>query len=433
MNNYNSLFANQNNRPLLKDIGENVVHWKDNDFISFILEKIFIRDLIIAPGHEFLSDIREFNETFRESSSANPIIVNIIVRDNTMRSVEIWDGHHRLKRMIDQSQTQTLSHLFPEQLVILLNGRVLFHPNCKAEENKTWEHWIPHWGTFLGHPTLILYESLKEYPIDFPGVRPFTVAVKAIDANGPLSNSELGCTTTLANLNNPTAQVMKSSKTNNEFISDSLYVYFGTFNPIHKGHLAVAHHILNTLPQSQILFIPNALPNRDPLSVLSLEHRENMIELCCRQINESLDHYGRVKVLKGTTAEHGDESNRTALLYGLSQIYCLPIEKIRFLVGADSLPSPCLRAQRDLRFIIVPREQRPISALPGDEVLSDFFDSFHLSATQIRVWMRSYSYHVSKAADSPCSAWMKEDLERLLTIAVTRPVFEYLTEKNLFD
>jgi nicotinate-nucleotide adenylyltransferase len=55
-------------------------------------------------------------------------------------------------------------------------------------------------------------------------------------------------------------------------------IYTGTFDPIHKGHLAFAHQALTTGDIDRILFIPEAEP-RGKMDVTPLAQRRTMLEL----------------------------------------------------------------------------------------------------------------------------------------------------------
>ena len=59
----------------------------------------------------------------------------------------------------------------------------------------------------------------------------------------------------------------------------------GTFDPIHDGHLALAHEALAVLDLERVLFVPNARPphKRDQI-VTSASHREAMIRLAIADV-----------------------------------------------------------------------------------------------------------------------------------------------------
>ena len=54
----------------------------------------------------------------------------------------------------------------------------------------------------------------------------------------------------------------------------------GTFDPVHRGHLAVAREALRELELERVLFVPNAIsPFKQGQAVTPAEHREAMVSL----------------------------------------------------------------------------------------------------------------------------------------------------------
>jgi nicotinate-nucleotide adenylyltransferase len=58
-------------------------------------------------------------------------------------------------------------------------------------------------------------------------------------------------------------------------------LYFGSFNPVHVGHLIIANHFANNTDLEQIWFV---ISPQNPLkkegSLLNEEHRKHLIDLC---------------------------------------------------------------------------------------------------------------------------------------------------------
>lgn len=60
-------------------------------------------------------------------------------------------------------------------------------------------------------------------------------------------------------------------------MSDSIILFGGTFDPIHKGHLLVAKNALRELKADKVIFIPAKNPRwKVPLEC---KHRLNMLKL----------------------------------------------------------------------------------------------------------------------------------------------------------
>jgi len=61
----------------------------------------------------------------------------------------------------------------------------------------------------------------------------------------------------------------------------------GTFNPIHKGHLALAKAALKEYALDKIIFIPSGMPpHKKPGEVIDKEHRYHMVKLAIKGISK---------------------------------------------------------------------------------------------------------------------------------------------------
>lgn len=57
-------------------------------------------------------------------------------------------------------------------------------------------------------------------------------------------------------------------------------LFFGSFNPIHHGHLIIANHVLNTTALSHIWFVISPQnPFKDTHSLLNEHHRKHLVDL----------------------------------------------------------------------------------------------------------------------------------------------------------
>lgn len=60
-------------------------------------------------------------------------------------------------------------------------------------------------------------------------------------------------------------------------------LYFGSFNPIHTGHLIIASHVLNHCPVDRIWFVVSPQnPFKQPASLLNEYDRLHLVELAVR-------------------------------------------------------------------------------------------------------------------------------------------------------
>ena len=64
-------------------------------------------------------------------------------------------------------------------------------------------------------------------------------------------------------------------------------VFGGTFNPIHRGHLAAASAAAGQLSLDKLLLIPDAIPPHKPLPSGSAgaEERLEMVQLCTAEVS----------------------------------------------------------------------------------------------------------------------------------------------------
>lgn len=59
-------------------------------------------------------------------------------------------------------------------------------------------------------------------------------------------------------------------------------MFGGTFDPVHNGHLQLAHQAIEEVSLARLLFIPAAQPPHKDKVVTAIKHRIAMLELVCR-------------------------------------------------------------------------------------------------------------------------------------------------------
>ena len=107
-------------------------------------------------------------------------------------------------------------------------------------------------------------------------------------------------------------------------------LYFGTFNPIHVGHLIIANHLVENSDLDQIWFVVTPLsPFKKKSNLLANHHRLEMVYM-------ATEHYDK---LKPTDIEFGlPEPNYTVFtLANLEEKY--PKYDFSLLMGEDNLKS----------------------------------------------------------------------------------------------
>jgi nicotinate-nucleotide adenylyltransferase len=112
-------------------------------------------------------------------------------------------------------------------------------------------------------------------------------------------------------------------------------LFGGTFDPIHLGHLAVAHAAMRRFHLDRVFFIPSANPPHKPANeLLPFAHRFAMVALACA------DHPRFIPSL--AEGETNGEGARDAIFYSVDTVrrfqreFPEPGDRIYFLMGADS-------------------------------------------------------------------------------------------------
>ncbi|UVT17119.1 MAG: nicotinate (nicotinamide) nucleotide adenylyltransferase [Nitrospira sp.] len=139
-----------------------------------------------------------------------------------------------------------------------------------------------------------------------------------------------------------------------------LGLFGGSFNPIHNGHLAIAHDVHDRMELSRILFIPTGdPPHKQDQSLASANVRLEMVRLATAGI-PAFD----VTDL---------ELRRKGKSYSIDTVLELqeqfgPSTELFFIIGLDAfLDLPMWKAPEQIlkicRFVVVPRPGRSFSAL----------------------------------------------------------------------
>ncbi|MBM3727851.1 MAG: nicotinate (nicotinamide) nucleotide adenylyltransferase [Acidobacteria bacterium] len=106
----------------------------------------------------------------------------------------------------------------------------------------------------------------------------------------------------------------------------NLGVYGGTFDPVHTGHLAIAHEAVASGLVDEVLFVPAAHPpHKRHGAHASFEHRFRMIELACA---------GDARLLPSRLEEGEERSYTIRTLERLSRER--PGDRLHFVIGADA-------------------------------------------------------------------------------------------------
>ncbi|MBR1908900.1 nicotinate (nicotinamide) nucleotide adenylyltransferase [bacterium] len=133
-----------------------------------------------------------------------------------------------------------------------------------------------------------------------------------------------------------------------------LCVYFGTFNPIHNAHLAVANYVRNNYDFDVILFVPAYKPPHKEIDDELAHHRLNMVKMAIAHessYNLSNIEYSNVRF-----------SYTYLTIQELYKRYPAIEGKINFIIGSDAFKEfetwyEAEELKKLIKFIVFPREK----------------------------------------------------------------------------
>ncbi len=324
-----------------------------------------ISKVIAAPGHRALRNPRQvkaLTQYIRESGGGNfthdPILINLVTGpDGSLKSVDLWNAHHRLVEYLDAGY-HSLKEIPAHNIKILVNGR--------TAEGESWTHYLPSAGLDL--------DSIRNtLPVEAGG----EIRVGTLSVTGALSNFNLGSRNTIGKL-----------ATNTAATKPKVGVYFGTFDPIHEGHIAVAKQAIIEAGLDELVIIPNfSAPHKpgassaeDRIAMLAKRlEREPKINLYTGDSSLLMNTYGREPLLERIRQTYG--TNRLIRVMGDDSF-------VSSIAGGDVLPST------DLEYLVFARKAEQVNHIFVPEPLRPFVkisitkDAKGLSSTKIREALR---------------------------------------------
>ncbi len=157
-------------------------------------------------------------------------------------------------------------------------------------------------------------------------------------------------------------------------------LYFGSFNPVHVGHLIIASHILNETDIEKVWFVVSPQnPFKQENGLLNEYHRLHLVKLATEQDNR----------IKASEIEFGlpKPSYTINTLTYLAEKY--PEYEFSIIMGSDSFQNlpKWKNAEliiRDHEIYVYPRPGFPVENLPGASLHVVDAPLLQLSATHIR-------------------------------------------------
>lgn len=142
----------------------------------------------------------------------------------------------------------------------------------------------------------------------------------------------------------------------------------GSFNPIHNGHLAIAHHVYERLQLSRVLFIPTGdPPHKQSGSLAPAQTRLKMVKLAIA--DTPFFEVSAIEINRGGTSYSIDTVHEVRSQYG-------PSWNLFFIIGLDAfLEFSTWRAPEQLlrlcHFVVVTRPGQSFQSLSKMPLLSN--------------------------------------------------------------
>ncbi|MCC7440975.1 MAG: nicotinate-nicotinamide nucleotide adenylyltransferase [Bdellovibrionales bacterium] len=327
------------------------------------LRQLAIDRLVAAPGHRILrnrAQVENLTRYIRESGGGDfahdPVLINIVTDSSGLvRSVDLWNAHHRCVAYM-RAGARTFGEIPAGNLRILRNGRTAW--------GEDWSHYVPSAGVDL--------QALPEWvrvPISSE-VRAGTLALP-----GALANFELGSRNTVGKL----AQSTFGTHT------PKIGFYFGTFDPMHEGHVRVIRAAIREQGFDEVLVIPNVVNSAKPGATEAF-HRVSMASK--RLLAEP-----RVNVYTADGSVLSETFGRDRMAERVRQIY--GTDDVTQIIGEDSFRGVIERGEAAItnhRYYVFPRRgSAPADVHIPDELanrvnVSPTLDDLELSSTRIREW-----------------------------------------------
>lgn len=331
-----------------------------------VLRNFPLDQVIAAPGHRIVRNpgqisglVSYIKRTSGGDFRHDKILINVVTDSiGNIRSVDLWNAHHRMIAYLE-SGFVTLGEIKPENVQILVNG---FLPN-----GKKWLHHVSIAGvnpTYLNNLTVIKSGG---------DTRPGTIGV-----SGTLSNYTLGSRNTIGKLR----QTVMNHK------GPRIGVFFGTFDPIHEGHIAIARAAIKEASLDEVVFVPNhhsinkpdATPASFRLDMIGIRiHDETGLNLYTGDSSAIIDRFGRNPFIE-----------RIAQTYGSTDIFQI--------IGEDSyrrlLNENEIKPDTNRTYLVFPRNSNDVNSIPIPKALKNkvtvvHFKSEENSSTIVRAEVRS--------------------------------------------
>lgn len=156
-------------------------------------------------------------------------------------------------------------------------------------------------------------------------------------------------------------------------------IFGGTFDPIHKAHLAVAVAARDTLGLQRVLVVPAANPPHKRQAMVSFPHRFRMVELACEG----------VEGLEPSMLEAGEQQSYSIRTIEKVRASIASDDVLYFIIGADAFAEiTTWHRWRDVVssviFAVVSRPNAEYTVPPGAKVVPLTDVLMPVSSSQVR-------------------------------------------------
>ncbi|MBO9668309.1 MAG: nicotinate-nicotinamide nucleotide adenylyltransferase [Bdellovibrio sp.] len=344
------------------------------------IQDVVIESIVAAPGHRQLRNPKQvvkLKEYILSSKGGDfvhdPILLNLITDANgNIKSVDLWNAHHRLVAY-SLAEYKKIGDIPAANILVLVNGY--------KTESERWGHYLSIGG--------IDSAATQSYSPVTPGGE---IRVGTVNVGGERSNFELGSRNTLGRLLKNT---MNATPT-------KVGVYFGTFDPVHEGHVAVAKAVREKYNLDEVIIVPNIVSINKP-NATSAQHRLDMLRI-------RLGKEKGLNLYTGASGEIINQFGRDPFIERITQIY--GATEVFQIIGSDSfkssLESNSINPSSNRNFIVVPRDATEKIDVPEDLThlvhVSGVADPMGLSSTLIR--------KIIKGNEKPDSTMLDDDVYR---------------------
>ncbi|MEO5969247.1 MAG: nicotinate-nicotinamide nucleotide adenylyltransferase [Bdellovibrionia bacterium] len=321
--------------PFIREKVPHVVINSDAETRFQALANFPIAAIVAAPGHRILrnpAQLKSLVEYIERNHggdfSRDKILINLIVdkaekKEAQILSVDVWNAHHRLVAYMKAGYTR-IGELNLSNMVILINGR--------TASNLPWDHYIPAAGLDL-EKSPVSYVKVKPSK----EIRPATIAVA-----GTFSNFVLGSRNTVGQLYRNTF----------DWKFPKIGIYFGTFDPVHEGHIDLIKYALNHYGFDEIIIVPNI----NSINKSNASPSEKRLEMLKIRVKDE----PRINLYTGDSSLLIDQfSSRCCFMERMSQTF--GTSNIYQLIGQDSyerlLKEEKISADQKHKYLVFRRDE----------------------------------------------------------------------------